>query len=885
VLLGAQSKMLVRGLIRRLHRKPLPALVIIFSLLFFMIYFSVSSYNVPTYLQWPQNIKFQNPLSKELLPVEAFAKSFNNGKLASDRIYNSLYNKLSSPEIVNSNWKLIDHFFNHKIDSNDLYIDSYFDTRLNQHLYDPRITLSVYLDFLNDQYDINSNEIPFAWDDWADLSYLNKFLNKGLMSCAEFFENFDITLAYGMDKSLPSSDYFNQTFCLDNSEFLSTENGKYKDEKLLPGFNFKQRIDEKSTFVGKIYNAKSYLLSFAEPPTFIYFLNDNGTYHKTKTYSSSSMMRNGMIKKYLSKNSFNGFNPINELSKLNKDFLIHNKNDFSEKLMKTKSNNFKIDIPQEKFIFDPYLQYKELYEKDFDSLQYNEQQFIKSLNYSIDVDPNDIDKHFKEVNIKWPAKYNNHQLIEDGGHYDFRFFSGFFSEMPISEFTFRSPRYNFTSNKFISSSADNSINRRSIILSHLLHIILTTAFHDGLFMFPAHGSLLSWYFTSSSFPWDSDGDVQMPISDLAEFCLRYNNSMIVENPKFGTAKAFVDCSSTLTHRGKENGSNNIDARVIDVDSGLFVDITGLSVSGDALSLVEMNTLHSWLPHTIKKSYPFKKIRNNKNRVIVRSKKIKVTKETKPDPIFIDKATEEKVLKIHKENKIYNCRNDHYYTHDQLSPLRLTLFEGAPTFVPAQKRALREVLEIEYSKKSLQTPAWDNYIYSTSLRMWINADDIYQVFLSHNIGLDSRINPEILKKRKNVQGAFIYMLYLQNESLVISDMLKNAAYDITSDDLLITNNKRRPKLNIIEELFHDKIYASAHSKEMAVFDSGWEWKTSRIDDKVDLSNDWRQLAHWMLLDHAPPKMPLLDYLIFTEQVDAGYEPIHFSRSENFEMDLK
>lgn len=862
--------MYFKGIVRRIRRKSIFIILSLLFYLFFSIIFPLNnSYRKSNYYEYIlSTLNFQSRLSYLLAPAQIFDISLLKSNNAITTIVNSIYGRISNPEILNSNWRFTDHFDNYKIANHEPHVDSYIYRRKVQHIYDPRITLSVYLEFLNDQYrskvDSNDKILPFSWDDWVDLSYLNRFLGNGTSSCYDFFNDYNIIFDHVMDPELSSSVYSNITYCLDNVDYMKTSNGKFRSSHLLPGFNFRQRIDEKSTFIGKIFNAKSYLLSHAPTPSFIYFLNENGTYYRVKPYQSSSMMDNGIFDSFINKKSFNGFDPIHGLSNLNPNYLIKNKNDFANQLLKT--DNFKLDIPESSFTFNPDILFKDLYAKDPSLLEEHEKNFIDSIDFSQSLHPNDLTKHFKEVNIKWPAKYNGHKLIENGGHYDARFFSGFLSEMPNSEFTVHSPTFEHQENGI--HTDDNEIQRRNIILSHLLHTLLTTTFHDGLMMFPAHGSLLSWYFTSLSFPWDSDGDVQMPIADLAEFCLRYNNSLIVENPKYGLSKLYVDCTNTLTHRGMGNGENNIDARVIDVDSGVFVDITGLAVTSDALTAPNLNKLNGWIPKSIMMDYPVLKPKPKSR------KKTKINKD-KDEPteikVVVNKEMDEKVWGIHEKNKIYNCRNDHFYTLDQLSPVRLTLFEGAPTFVVANKRSLTTVLNTEYDRGTTK-PAWEQWVFSKSLRIWLNANDVYHACLTADIemtipGKNKKVNS--IAKR-NVKGAFVYPFFNQHEPKIVSELVKNSIYDITLEESLSSPTNRRPMVNMLQELFHDREYNSVHSKEMNIHHSEWEWKTQKIDDGLDIPNDWSGLAKWMLIDHPPPKISMLDYLTFVENNEAGNE---------------
>lgn len=851
--------MSVLRLFQRFRRKPLPVLLVLAVLIIFSTFFKIGNPRTIINYDVLNERQVKDPLTKKLLPLEIFDTKIKGNKRGARIIASSFNEKLSDPSIANESWRLTADFINSKIDPSliESYLESYTEKRKVQHLYDPRITLPVYFSHMNDQYSLNSSKILFSWEDWVDLSYLNKFLGDGKKTCNDFFHSHTITLNYDMDPESPSSTYANVSYCLDDDEYLLTEYGKFKDRALLPGFNFMQRIDEKSNFIGKIFNAKSYLLSYSNAPNFIYFLNDNGTYHKVKPELSSSMMKNGMFESFVQNTQFNEFDSVEAMNRLNKDFLLHDQDDFSE-ILKQKSK-FQIDIPESKFVFEPAEQFSHLLATDRSLLEDNEKKFLESLEFSLGIESKDVKKHFKEVNIKWPAKFNNHKLTEDGGHYDARFFSGFFSEMPAAAFTFHSPEFDPNTFGFPNLSIDSAIERRTIILSHLIHTLLTVTFHDGLLMFPAHGSLLSWYFTGTSFPWDSDGDVQMPVADLAEFCLRFNNSMIVENPRYGTAKAFVDCTSTLTHRGKGNGNNNIDARVIDVDSGLFIDITGLGVSSDALSYQDMNKIDSWVSSSTRKSYPYRK--KSKGRNNQRNKK--GIKGGANDVLQFSEEEENMIFNLHKENKIYNCRNDHYYTYNQLSPVRLTLFEGAPAFVAAAKESLKSSLEMEYTSNSMKRAAWETWMFSKTLRTWLNADDVYHSLLSSNIDM-LKVKSSVNKNKPNIKGAMVLKKYLENEAAVLCDLIKESIYGVTSEEGLQSENQRNIKYNIVEGLYHDRLYTGIHAREMAIFHTDWEWRTTGVEDHSGLPSNWGSLGSYMLSDHPPPKMALLDYLLLTER---------------------
>ena len=884
-----------------------------------------------------EEITFNNSLSYLITPPELFNNITTiQQENSTDSIINSIYKSLSNPKIVNSNSRFTNHFINSKIDFNkDIdYIKSYLEFRQSKHLYDPIITLSVYLNYLNTQYSENSATIPFSWEDWVDLSYLNEFLDDGKsLTCKQFVDKYKYEIDFEWNDSTPSSSLVDKTNCLDTMDYIITDEGKFRSKKLLPGFNFQKKLDKVSTFMGKAYNAKSYLLSYAPKPDFIYFLTDNGKYFRAETKQSSSMLRNGLLKNFLTSESYNGFNPIDQLSKLDKFYEIENENSFKLKL--NTNNDYQIDIPEENFDVDFITKFKELLNKDDTLLKDNELNFKNSLKISLEINPDKISKYFDEVNIINQHEYKGHKVRENGHHYDARFFSGFISEMPTSEISIHNPISILNQSSSEIESTATPANIKNSILSHLSHLLFTVTFNDGLFLIPAHGTLLSWYFNSMSFPWDEDADVQMPIGDLAEFCLRYNNSMIVENPKYGTAKGFVDCATVITHREKGIGNNNIDARVIDIDSGMYIDITGLSVSEDTMDREDLKKLDNWISNELKIDYH--NLEESRQREIELEKADREREEkAKAEKDRIQKEKEEKekeekekqkaeqeknnndkdsnnnnddnneenkpqrrslektALDLHKEHRIFNCRNRHFYSYDQLSPLRLTLYEGAPTFVAANDSALRSQLEIEYAPDALNNTEYESYHFSKALRAWLHAYDFLHAEIS--LGLNPKPNDkfEDVLQEKNIHASEIFPTYLKNHTEVFYELVKESLYDITSEDILYTHEylsneedlfynqsevidylseseinyktQSKPFINLLEEVYHNRELTHAHEMEMMFYDDQWNLTDPNINDFVDLIDDdsKKTLGDWMLEDHAPPRIPLYDYIHFSEQ---------------------
>ncbi|GMG39036.1 unnamed protein product [Ambrosiozyma monospora] len=441
-------------------------------------------------------------------------------------------------------WKYDTDLRNYQVSFDPL---EYENSRLVKHIYDPRVSFTVYLNHIKKQFQkldpLNNDPtqditIPFSWQDWIDLSVLNQYLEydeDDKPNCK------DIIVRGSSYK--PSNKFRDQKLeyspsCID-SQFY---NGS-TDKSLLPGFNFVSQ-GKKATFIEKQIQAKSYMLSGAPIPNSILFLSENGTYEVFPT-EDKTMMQSGLFEE------FKNDHGISTLSSLGNNLLVVNPIEEFESLTSTippqqsslrfdqlftKETNFEYKVPFESFIFNDTQIVNELEERNqSDSLKPFEKRHLQSLKYSQTQEMSKLPKSFFEVNINWPAKFKGHKLTENGGHYDYRFFNTFLSESKLNQF-------------------DDVSEKRKIILHRLIHTWLQFTYKQGYVSFLAHGTLLSWYWDGLVFEWDDDIDVQMPIMDLNNLSMHFNGSMIVQDLKFGFHKFFLDVSNSITHRTKGNDS-------------------------------------------------------------------------------------------------------------------------------------------------------------------------------------------------------------------------------------------------------------------------------------------------------------------------------------------
>lgn len=146
-------------------------------------------------------------------------------------------------------------------------------------------------------------------------------------------------------------------------------------------------------------------------------------------------------------------------------------------------------------------------------------------------------KHFSEAWVMGDEK-------GAGVHYDWRFFKQF-----------------------------DSGDEKQVILRKLVRAWLDFTSREGIITWLAHGTLLGWYWNGQSLPWDFDGDVQMPVREFDRFARVYNQSLIIDETG---NRFYVDVGPAYVERLRGNGKNVIDARFIDVDSGMYIDITALA---------------------------------------------------------------------------------------------------------------------------------------------------------------------------------------------------------------------------------------------------------------------------------------------------------------------
>lgn len=202
---------------------------------------------------------------------------------------------------------------------------------------------------------------------------------------------------------------------------------------------------------------------------------------------------------------------------------------------------------------------------------------------------------------------------------------------------------------------------RQSVMHHIIRAWFQFAEVNGFASWINHGSLLGWAFNGLNMPWDTDIDVQMPIAQLDRLARNYNRTLVMENPRYGNGRYWLEVAPTYIRQG--NGRSFIDARFVDIQSGLYIDISALS--------------HTEVPPPTDK--------NGK---------------------LVDNLS---TMSVH-------CKNWNWHSLDELLPIRHTYFEGASVYIP---KKVKEPLKHKYGAKALTNYHFHNHNYQSDISLWVN----------------------------------------------------------------------------------------------------------------------------------------------------------------------
>lgn len=125
-----------------------------------------------------------------------------------------------------------------------------------------------------------------------------------------------------------------------------------------------------------------------------------------------------------------------------------------------------------------------------------------------------------------------------------------------------------------------SYDQHRFVLHHLIRSYLSAMNDRGIETWLAHGTLLGWWWNGRIMPWDYDLDVQVSnftLYRMADSLNRTEHSYNYTDPagKVVSNRYMLDVNPHHGDLNRGDGMNIIDARWIDMGTGMFVDITGV----------------------------------------------------------------------------------------------------------------------------------------------------------------------------------------------------------------------------------------------------------------------------------------------------------------------
>ncbi|KAJ6080220.1 hypothetical protein N7467_009973 [Penicillium canescens] len=114
-------------------------------------------------------------------------------------------------------------------------------------------------------------------------------------------------------------------------------------------------------------------------------------------------------------------------------------------------------------------------------------------------------------------------------------------------------------------------------LSALVQTYFSTMNAIGAETWIMHGTLLAWWWNQKIFPWDNDLDVQISEATIHFLAEYYNmTEHHFDLPDVDGGRAYMlEINPNYVVKSEQDTMNKIDARWIDMSSGLFIDITAV----------------------------------------------------------------------------------------------------------------------------------------------------------------------------------------------------------------------------------------------------------------------------------------------------------------------
>lgn len=585
-------------------------------------------------------------------------------------------------------------------------LDDIFDSRLTPAL----LLLSIQSHLLSTKRPLREDfTIPFSWEDWIDIDskirYDDEYLVNWLSVHSDEFLN-DLDELYSLDC---------QTFamlygCEGNFNFMS------KCENLetpIHGYPYKFKItgptDAKIKEPGRLLYSGAYLKFHMPPPSQIYLLDIFGDSGEGSLMidveldsKNKKILRNSeVLKQFIEwevKHSVNSLETV-----LKTGWTIETLRKRTSFLLNKFGVSKVIDIKNHRTINNKgtYLAVDDstgsnkmkMSHWKFDDFIWNEEEFLSQLskaegNYDNRLyDTLEGLETFRTSNGYHPKYLYEAQLYESsvGSHYDWRFFSG----------------------TLITND------QRQSVIHRLSRTWLRFCLENGLKTFIAYGSMLGWIRNGLTLPWDGDIDVIVTVKSLDLLARNFNQTLIVDySTKDGFQAAMtgylIDINPAYYSRFKGDGNNVIDGRLIDINTGIYLDITALS----------------WTENYLKSS----KINDKIKKIVDKDYEMNQYFALEGDDVYHDTLMAQ-LKKLQQEKQLVHCKNDNAYTVDELSSMIPSYFEGVRAYFPHK---YEDIIWRLYPT-ALTRNYEPDHIFDDKYRLWINMYDCPELTTSSHMG--------------------------------------------------------------------------------------------------------------------------------------------------------
>ncbi|QPG73023.1 hypothetical protein FOA43_000327 [Brettanomyces nanus] len=567
-------------------------------------------------------------------------------------------------------------------------------------MFDPRLPAALYIAKMSQHIEEQQSDLldvdfklQFSWKDWTDF-------DKRLLPSEEYLQWHEGYPIQDCEQFVSETGFSVSPNCVD----LSPSEIKHLFNPMYPRFKMTRPADPRIARDARVLIASTFLYHSFDAPERILFV-DSGRDSVVSIRTTDSTNRMSLLKQmsyeYLNMDSTvsetAGISLSEQVGRLFSDLekckLVSEADELDEfRIIKISDEKLNQPIELPRATFD--------WEKDTSKLQASIDENLSQFEESCKKTPNapecDPDKavgikmthHIKDAlvkygNNKFPKHFHEAGYTpkgnDNGAHFDWRFIGS----RALSEYE--------------STSGLHKLMRSWLRMTRIL----------GVDTWIAHGSLLGFYFNGLILNWDFDHDVQVTEESLILLGRDFNQSLVVDispgssdQPQLsdmGTGEFFIDVGSSIYHREKGNGNNAIDARFIDIHTGMFIDITALAITKSKPSSKSMG-------NNLSKEYAKFLIQNK--------------------------------LTTNDYGDFLSDRNNHHYSMNEISPLIPTLFEGEQVFI---RQGIMNILSREYMNYKKNT-GFQGHTWRTRYRSWIS-DEICN-HLDHE-GNSCSTNPEVL----------------------------------------------------------------------------------------------------------------------------------------------